>query len=150
METPFAAKRGDLLPHAISGQMSDASSELNRAESGATAGRAPSAKSDTLRQWSSAVRCGDDVQEVGTSSPPQAGSVLCRHVSMHVSSQLFCFCACRKVSVALDVVNRFMALRDTAGSAYIAPSRLKNVRSFAHDGGTVSDVVHCRSQRASE
>jgi hypothetical protein len=33
--------------------------------------------------------------------------------------------------VALDVVNRFMALRDTAGSAYIAPSRLKTVRRAA-------------------
>ena len=60
--SPFAAKRNELLPHAISGQMSDASSELNRAESGASAaGRAPSAKSDTLRQWSSAVRWGGQV-----------------------------------------------------------------------------------------
>ena len=58
--SPFAAKRDELLPHAISGQMSDASSDFNRAESGASAGRAPSAKSDTLRQWSAAVRCGLD------------------------------------------------------------------------------------------
>jgi hypothetical protein len=78
--SPFAAKRNELLPHAISGQMSDASSELNRAESGASAARAPSAKSDTLRQWSSAVRWGGKCVAVnlGIGPPLQAlaGSIL--------------------------------------------------------------------------
>ena len=49
--------------------------------------------------------------------------------------------------MALDVVNRFMALRDTAGSAYIAPSRLKIVRSFAHGMPHPVHAAVCRSAR---
>ena len=45
--------------------------------------------------------------------------------------------------MALDVVNRFMALRDTAGSAYIAPSRLKTVRRAVRSmSQSVSAAAH--------